>query len=142
MPLNTAPPCALTVVMNTSIESPTGILCCTIPNSSRSSQPWPPSAGIAVPDLEIDVADSGVEGAGAGIGGLTIGSAAAAGSASPAGCSPATARPASGAGPATGEEDHVPFIVLVMVAGSVFGQQEDRAGGSIADDADTDRKST
>ena len=101
-------------------------------------------AGVAVADFEIDVADGGVEGARAGIGGLTPGSAAAAGSrgrlpagrASPAGCTPAAAEPAAGAGPAAGEEDHIAFVVLVLVAGRAFGQQEDGAGGAISDDAD------
>src|ERR1035441_2550950 len=50
-------------------------------------------AGISVPDLEIDVADGGVEGAGAGVGGLT------AGGASPVSGSPAAATPPSPAGP-------------------------------------------
>src|ERR1039457_33757 len=98
---------------------------------------------IAVPDLEIDVADSGVEGAGAGIRGLSLGSAAAgasrarlaAWSTSAAGWSPAAANPASGAGPATREEDHIPFTVLVLVPGSAFRQQEDRAGGPVPDQA-------
>src|ERR1039458_2229216 len=79
-------------------------------------------AGIAVPDLKIDVADRGVESAGAGIGGLT------AGSTSPGGGSPATANPASRAGPATGKEDHIALIVLVLVAGSAFAQEEHGAG--------------
>src|ERR1017187_83360 len=87
-------------------------------------------AGISVPDLEIDVADGGVEGAGAGVGGLT------AGGASPVSGSPAAATPASRAGPATGKEDHVALIVLVLVAGSVFAQEENGACSSIPDHAD------
>src|SRR5262249_25957624 len=99
----------------------------------RISRPHADRAGIALSDLQIDVAHGRVKRTGAGVARhAQIQSVAAAAARLLVGRRGA---PASGAGTPPGAEPHVTFVSGVLVTGGVWAEQEDGPRGAVADDA-------